>query len=137
MTILTRPYLSESQAREILDAAAAEARAMKWPVTVAIVDDGGHLLALQRLEGASPASAHIAAGKARTAALGRHDSKFYEDMLTGRPAFLSAPGLECLLEGGLSIVLGGSCVGGIGVSGAKSHEDAQVARSALKAVQPG
>ena len=135
MTIHTRPYLTEAQAREILDAAAAEARAMNWPVTVAVVDDGGHLLALQRLEGASPASAQIAAGKARTAALGRRDSKFYEDMLSSRPAFLSAPGLECLLEGGLAIVLAGNCVGGIGVSGVKSHEDAQVARSGLKAAQ--
>jgi glc operon protein GlcG len=137
MTIPTRPYLTEKQARDILDAAATEARAMSWPVTVAVVDDGGHLLALQRLEGASPASAHIATGKARTAALGRHDSKFYEDMLASRPAFLSAPGLECLLEGGLAIVLAGYCVGGIGVSGVKSHEDAQVARSGLKTVHTG
>ena len=137
MTIHTRPYLTEAQAREILDAAAAEARANNWPVTVAVVDDGGHLLALQRLEGASPASAHIATGKARTAALGRRDSKFYEDMLANRPAFLSAPGLECLLEGGVAIVLGNNCVGGIGVSGVKSHEDAQVARSGLKALPPG
>lgn len=137
MTIRTRPYLTEAQAQAVLDAAAAEARAMSWPVTVAVVDDGGHLLALQRLEGASPASAHIAPGKARTAALGRHDSKFYEDMLAGRPAFLSAPGLECLLEGGVAIVLAGHCVGGIGVSGVKSHEDALVARAGLKALQPG
>ena len=137
MTIRSRPYLTEAQAREILDAAAAEARTTGWPVTVAIVDDGGHLLALQRLEGASPASAHIAVGKARTAALGRRDSKFYEDMLANRPAFLSAPGLDCLLEGGLAIMLAGNCVGGIGVSGVKSHEDAQVARSGLQAVLPG
>ena len=137
MTISTRPYLTEAQARDILEAAAAEARTMNWPVTVAVVDDGGHLLALQRLEGASPASAHIAVGKARTAALGRHDSKFYEDMLASRPAFLSAPGIECLLEGGVAIVLAGSCVGGVGVSGVKSHEDAQVARSGLKAVHTG
>jgi glc operon protein GlcG len=137
MTIPTRPYLTEAQAREILDAAAAEARAKNWPVTVAVVDDGGHLLALQRLEGASPASAHIATGKARTAAVGRRDSKFYEDMLSNRLAFLSAPGLDCLLEGGLAILLGGSCVGGIGVSGVKSHEDAEVARSGLEALQPG
>lgn len=137
MTIRTRPYLTESQARDILDAALAEARATGWPVTVAVVDDGGHLLALQRLEGASPASAGIATGKARTAALGRRDSKFYEDMLAGRPAFLSAPGLECLLEGGVTITLAGHCVGGIGVSGVRSHEDAQVARAGLQAVQPG
>jgi len=136
MTIHTRPYLTEAQAREILDAAAAEARANNWPVTVAVVDDGGHLLALQRLEGASPASAHIATGKARTAALGRRDSKFYEDMLANRPAFLSAPGLECLLEGGVAIVLGNNCVGGIGVSGVKSHEDAQVAHSGLAVLRP-
>jgi len=137
MTIGTRRYLTEAQARDILKAAAAEARAMDWAVTVAVVDDGGHLLALQRLEGASPASAHIAVGKARTAALGRHDSKFYEDMLASRPAFFSAPGLECLLEGGVAIVLAGNCVGGVGVSGVKSHEDAQAARAGLKAVSAG
>ncbi|MDM0084635.1 heme-binding protein [Variovorax sp. J31P179] len=137
MTISTRPYLTEAQAQDILDAAAVEARRMKWPVTVAVVDDGGHLLALKRLDGASPASAHIAVGKARTAALGRHDSKFYEDMLANRPAFISAPGLECLLEGGVAILLVGSCVGGVGVSGVKSHEDARVALSGLEALHVG
>jgi uncharacterized protein GlcG (DUF336 family) len=134
MTIHTRPYLTEAQARDVLDTAADEARAMGWPVTIAIVDGGGHLLALQRLEGASPASSDIAVGKARTAALGRRDSKFYEDMLASRPAFLTAPGLGCLLEGGLAIVLAGACVGGIGVSGVKSNEDAQVALAGLKAL---
>lgn len=58
-------------------------------------------------------------------------------MLGSRPAFLSAPGLDCLLEGGVAIVLAGRCVGGIGVSGVKSHEDGQVARAGLRALPSG
>ena len=87
-----------------LIAAAAEAEALKnhWAVTIAIVDDGGHLLGLQRLDGAPPFSAHMAPAKANTAALGRRESKIYEDVINGgRVAFLSAPDLHGLLEGGV------------------------------------
>ena len=86
-------------------AAAAEAEAMKnsWAVSIAIVDDGGHLLWLQRLDGATPISAHIAPAKAGTAALGWRESKTYEDMINGgRVSFLSAP-LEGMLEGGVPV----------------------------------
>lgn len=138
MTALnTKPFLGDEDARAIVEAAAAEARANGWPVTIALVDDGGHLLHLRRLDGASPASAHIATGKARTAALGQRDSKFYEEMLGGRPAFLSAPGLDCLLEGGVAIRHAGHCLGGIGVSGVKSFEDALVAQAGLKTLPAG
>ncbi|MEK9804366.1 MAG: heme-binding protein, partial [Curvibacter sp.] len=84
-------------------AAAAEAEALKnnWAVSISIVDDGGHLLWLQRLDGAAPISAQIAPAKARTAALGRRESRIYEEMINGgRVSFLSAPGLDGLLEGG-------------------------------------
>jgi uncharacterized protein GlcG (DUF336 family) len=118
-------------------AAAAQAEAMKhnWAVSIAIVDDGGHLLSFQRLDGAAPVSAHIAPGKARTAALGRRESKVYEDMINGgRSSFLSAPALEAMLEGGVPIMKDGQCLGAVGVSGVKSTEDAQVAKAGIAAI---
>jgi glc operon protein GlcG len=104
-------------------------------VTIAIVDDGGHLLWLQRLDGAAPVSAHIAPAKARTAALGRRESKVYEEMINGgRVSFLSAPAIDGLLEGGVPILVDGQCVGAVGVSGVKSSEDAQIARAGIGAL---
>jgi len=104
-------------------------------VAIAVVDDGGHLLWFQRLDGASPASAQIAPAKAHTAALGRRESKIYEDMINqGRASFLSAPGLHGLLEGGVPIMVDGHCVGAVGVSGVKSAEDAQIARAGIAAL---
>ena len=120
----------------IAAAAEQEAVAHQWAVAIAIVDDGGHLLWLQRLDGAAPISAQIAPAKARTSALGRRESKVYEDMINqGRTSFLSAPELQGMLEGGVPIVVGGQCVGAVGVSGVKSHEDAQVARAGIAALQ--
>jgi glc operon protein GlcG len=131
----TRPYLSLADVQVIGDAARAEAVAHGWAVTIAIVDDGGHLLWLQRLDGAAPVSAHIGPGKARTAALGRRESRLYEEMINqGRVSFLSAPGLESLLEGGVPIMVDGHCVGAVGVSGVKSNEDAQIARAGIAAL---
>jgi uncharacterized protein GlcG (DUF336 family) len=118
-------------------AAAAEVEALKnnWAVTVAIVDAGGHLLWLQRLDGAPPISAHIAPAKAHTAALGRRESKVYEDVINGgRYSFLSAPTVEGLLEGGVPILKDGQCLGAVGVSGVKSSEDAQIAKAGIAAI---
>lgn len=118
-------------------AAAAEAEALKhaWPVTIAIVDDGGHLLWLQRLDGAAPVSAHIAPAKAHTAAMGRRESKIYEDMINaGRYSFMSAPAIEALLEGGVPIIKDGQVIGAVGVSGVKSNEDAQIAKAGIAAL---
>ena len=118
-------------------AAAAEAEAMKnqWAVTIAIVDDGGHLLWLQRLDGAPAISAHIAPAKAHTAALARRETKFYEDVINqGRTAFLSAPTISGVLEGGLPVMKDGQCLGAVGVSGVKSSEDAQIARAGIAAI---
>lgn len=115
-------------------AAAAEAEALKnnWAVTIAIVDDGGHLLWLQRLDGAPPISAHIAPAKAHTAALGRRESKVYEDVINqGRMSFLSAPAIQGMLEGGVPILVDGQCIGAVGVSGVKSSEDAQIAKAGI------
>ena len=118
-------------------AAAAEAEALKqgWPVTIAIVDDGGHLLWLQRLDGAAPMSSHVAPAKARAAAVGRKDTKAFEDMINnGRTAFLSAPFVDGLLEGGVAIMKNGQCLGAVGVSGVKASEDAQVAAAGIAAL---
>jgi len=131
----TRPMLTLADVRAIAEAAETEARAQGWAVTIAVVDDGGHLLWLQRLDGAAPLSSHIAPAKARTAALGRRESKVYEDTINqGRYAFLSAPAIDGLLEGGVPIVVDGHCIGAVGVSGVKSSEDAQVARAGIAAL---
>jgi glc operon protein GlcG len=131
----TRPSLTLDDVRKIAAAAEAEALANKWSVTIAICDDGGHLLWLQRLDGCAPVSASIAPQKARTAALGRRPSKAYEDVINnGRTAFLSVPLLEGLLEGGEPIVVEGFTVGAVGVSGVKSAEDAQIARAGIAAL---
>ena len=118
-------------------AAAAEAEALKnqWAVTIALVDDGGHLLWLQRLDGAPAISSHIAPAKAHTAALGRRESKVYEDVINGgRTSFLSAPAVAGMLEGGVPILKDGQCLGAVGVSGVKSSEDAQIARAGIAAI---
>ena len=120
-----------------LIAAAAEAEALKnnWAVSIAIVDDGGHLLSYQRLDGAPAMSAHIAPAKANTAALARKESKVYEDIINGgRFSFLSAPTIQGMLEGGVPIMKDGQCLGAVGVSGVKSSEDAQIARAGIAAI---
>jgi uncharacterized protein GlcG (DUF336 family) len=118
-------------------AAAAEAEAIKnnWAVSIAIVDDGGHLLWLQRLDGAAPMTAHMAPAKANTAALGRRESKAYEEVINGgRFSFLSAPDLKGLLEGGVPIVSEGQVIGAVGVSGVKSSDDALIAKAGIAAI---
>ncbi|KKX59241.1 MULTISPECIES: heme-binding protein [Pseudomonas] len=128
----SKAVLSQAEVSRILDAARTEAQANQWPVTIAVVDDGGHPLALERLDGAPPISAYIATEKARTAALGRRESKGYEEMVNGgRTAFLSAP-LLTSLEGGVPILVDGQVVGAVGVSGVKAEQDAQVAKAGVQ-----
>lgn len=130
-----KPILELVDLKLIAQAAEAEAIKNDWAVSIAIVDDGGHLLWLQRLDDAAPISAHIAPAKARTAAMGRRESKSYEDMINGgRASFLSAPELSGMLEGGVPIVKDGHYLGAVGVSGVKSNEDAQVARAGIAAL---
>ena len=129
----TKPVPGHEDIDRMLAAARAEALSNQWAVTIAIVDDGGHLLALQRLDGASPVSAQIAVEKARTAALGRRPSQAYEEMINGgRVSFLSAP-LAGMLEGGVPVLVDGQVVGAVGVSGVKSNQDAQVATAGANA----
>ena len=131
----TKSVLTLSDVRAIAQAAEAEAVANRWAVTIAIVDDGGPLLWLQRGDGVAPISALIAPAKARTAALGRRESKVYEDVINqGRTSFLSAPSLDGMLEGGVPVIVDGHCIGAVGVSGVKSSEDAQIARAGIAAL---
>lgn len=131
----SKQVLTLDDVKKIASAAEAEALANKWAVTITIVDDGGHLLWLQRLDGAAPISAHIAPAKAKTAALGQRESKIYEDMINnGRFSFITAPNLEGLLEGGVPIVVNGEYLGAVGVSGVKSSEDVQIARAGIAAL---
>src|SRR5205085_3924066 len=105
-----------------------------WKVVISIVDDGGHLLWLQRLDGVAPVSTYIAQAKANTAAMGKRESKIYEDMINnGRMSFMSAPHLEGMLEGGVPIVVDGHVVGAVGVSGVKSAEVEQIAKAGIAA----
>ena len=130
----SKSMLTSEDTARIMQAAIAEAKRNNWAVAIAVVDDGGHLLHFTRLDGTPPASAHIAPEKARAAALGRRETKVYEDMINqGRSAFLSAP-LQGLLEGGVPIVADGQVVGAVGVSGVKSSEDAQVAKAGVAAL---
>lgn len=125
----SKAVLSQAEVSQILAAARTEAQDNHWPVTIVVVDDGGHPLALERLDGAAPISAYIATEKARTSALGRRESKGYEEMVNGgRTAFLSAP-LLTSLEGGVPIMVDGQVIGAVGVSGVKAEQDAQVAKA--------
>jgi glc operon protein GlcG len=130
----TKHVLTLAEVDELLAAARSEATKNNWAVTIAVVDDGGHLLGLSRLDGASPVSASIAIEKARTSAIGRRESKAFEDMINGgRFAFLSTP-LFATLEGGVPIMFDGQCVGAVGVSGVKSDQDAQIAAVGVSTV---
>ncbi len=131
----SKQILTLDDVKKIAMAAEAEATLNKWCVTIAIVDDGGHLLWLQRMDGAAPISSHIAPAKAKTAALGRRESKVYEDIINnGRFSFMTAPTLEGMLEGGVPILINGQCLGAVGVSGVKSSEDVQIAKAGLIAI---
>ena len=131
----TKYFLESADVKAIAAAAEAEALKNNWPVTIAIVDDGGHLLNLNRLDGAPAISSHIAPAKAHTAALGRRESKIYEDVINGgRVSFVTAPDVKGMLEGGVPIMKDGQCIGAVGVSGVKSSEDAQIAKAGIAAI---
>jgi uncharacterized protein GlcG (DUF336 family) len=131
----TKYFLESKDIQAIASAAMAEAIKNEWAVTIAIVDEGGHLLWLHRLDGAAPISAHIAPAKAQTAALGRRETKIYEDIINnGRLSFLSAPVIHGMLEGGVPIIKDGAVIGAVGVSGVKSNEDAQIAKAGIAAI---
>ncbi|MDP1612258.1 MAG: heme-binding protein [Sulfuritalea sp.] len=126
--------MTHEDVARILTAARQEAGNNNWAVTIAVVDDGGHPLALERLDGCAPIGAYIATEKARSAALGRRETKQYEDMINGgRSAFLSVPVVQGMLEGGVPVIVDGHVVGAVGVSGVKSDQDAQIAKAGAAA----
>ncbi|MGS7253075.1 hypothetical protein HG549_10320 [Pseudomonas sp. SK] len=130
----SKSVIGQAEVARVLSAARQQALAQQWSVTIAVVDDGGHPLALERLDGCAPASAYIATEKARSAALGRRETRDYEEMVNaGRTAFVTAP-LLTSLEGGVPLQVDGQVVGAIGVSGVKPGQDAQVAMAGAAAL---
>jgi len=130
----SKAVLSQTEVATILAAARAEAQANGWAVTIVVADDGGHPLALERLDGCAPIASYIATEKARSSALGRRETKGYEDMVNnGRSAFLSAP-VVCSLEGGVPVVVDGQVIGSVGVSGVNAAQDAQIAKAGVAAL---
>lgn len=131
----SKQILTLDDVKKIAAAAEAEANKNNWAVVISVVDDGGHLLWLQRLDGVSPISAYMAPAKAKTAAMGRRESRIYEEMINnGRVSFMSAPHIDGMLEGGVPIMMNGQCLGAVGVSGVKSAEDAQIAKAGIAAL---
>jgi uncharacterized protein GlcG (DUF336 family) len=128
-----RPMLTLEDCRKISAAAEAEARRNNWNVCVAILDDGGHLLHLARMDGASPANARIAIEKGRTAAETRRSTAVWQERIAKRPELLKMPQVTPV-QGGLPIMADGICVGAVGISGVQSHEDEQVAAAGIKAL---
>ena len=125
------------QAKKAMAAAEAKAKQNNWNVVISIVDSGGHMVMLQRLDGTQLASIRIADGKARTAVEFRRPTKALEDVIAGGGAglrYFTVPGVN-LMEGGVPIVIGGKVVGGIGVSGVDSEDDAQIAQAGADAVR--
>jgi glc operon protein GlcG len=129
----TKPCLTLDDCKKIIAACEADARRNKWEVVIAILDDGGHLLMLERMDGATPANAEIAVKKGRSAAISRRSTKMWEDRIKdGRLSMLKMPVLP--VQGGIPVMYQGECVGAIGVSGVQSHEDEQIAQAGANAL---
>ena len=130
----TRPVLTQQDCVKICAAAEAEARRNKWIVAIAILDDGGHLLHFARMDGATPANAANALEKGRTAAMSRRSTGKWEEFVKGgRTSMIKMPGI-LPVQGGVPIVVEGTCVGGVGVSGVQSHQDEQIAQAGIDAL---
>jgi glc operon protein GlcG len=129
----TKHALTLTDVKKMLAACEAEAAKNKWPVAISIVDDGGILLGFQRMDGAPVISAEVSMGKARTSAMTKRPSKFFEDRVKERPAFAGFPA-GILIQGGIPLLHENECVGAIGVSGVQSHEDEQIAQAGAAAL---
>ena len=128
-----KPALTSTDCHKMMAACIAEAQKNKWAVTIAIVDDSGAALLLERLDSAGAISATVAMGKAQTSALTKRPSKFFEDRVKERPAFANFPS-GLLIQGAVPIMARNECVGAIGVSGVASHEDEQIAKAGAAAL---
>lgn len=133
--MLQKSVLTLTEVNRALDAAEQEAENNGWRVAIAVVDDGGHLLGLRRLDGAAPMGSYVAQHKARSAALGRKPTRVFEEMINGgRMAYLSVPELEGTMTGGVPVEIDGQVVGAIGVSGVTPDQDEQTAKAGLAAL---
>ena len=128
------PALTLADAKLMADAARAEAERNGWRVVIAIVDDGGHLIYLERMDGTQKASSTVAPEKARTAILFKRPSAALETAVSdGRVGLVTMP-IATMVEGGLPIVWRDQFVGGIGISGLTSQQDGLVAKAGLAAL---
>jgi len=133
----SKAVLNREDVARIVAACREEALRNQWVVRIAVTDDGGHPLALERLDGCPQISAYIAPDKAKTAALGRRETRLYEEMINaGRTSFLSVP-LDSMLEGGVPIIVDGQVIGAVGVSGVKPEQDGQIAKAGVAAIAAG
>lgn len=133
MTI-NKIMLTLEDAKKIAAGAEAEAQRSEWPVVIAIVDDGGHLLYLQRLDNTQFGSINVAIEKAHAAIAFRRPTKIWEaNVAEGQLRYLNLPG-TLPIEGGLPIIVNGQFVGAIGVSGVRSFQDAQIAQAGIDAL---
>ena len=128
-----RPMLTLDDCKKISAAAESEAKRNNWNVCIAILDDGGHLLHLARMDGATPANARIAVEKGRTAAETRRSTANWQERVGKRFELLRMPGVTPV-QGGVPIVIDGTCVGAVGISGVQSHEDEQIAKAGIAAL---
>lgn len=129
----TKPVLTPEDAAAIQAACKAEAERNGWAVSVAVVDDGGHVLSVVRLDGAGYATPEVALRKARTAAMTRRPTAAAEEATLSRLTLL-AFGDRLPLQGGLPILVGGECAGAVGVSGVASADDEKIAQAGIAAL---
>lgn len=132
--LVDKKALTLAEARKAVAAATAEAKANNWNVVIAVVDDAGYPLSIDRLDNTQRPSVDIAVGKAKTAALFRRPSAALEEAINkGRTALLSAEGYV-FMQGGVPIIVNGEVIGAVGVSGVRADQDEQVATAGVKAV---
>lgn len=134
----TKPTLTLELAKKVAARAAAEAIRNKWTVVIAIVDDSGNPVYLEKMDGTQLGSIDVAQEKAKTAVRFKRPTKVFEDAVAGgRTAILSLPGVVAV-EGGLPLVVEGAYIGAIGISGMKSSEDGVIAQAGVSVLaQPG
>ena len=128
----SKAYLNLNDAEQLLQYAYQQALIQHLNVSIAVVDDTGHVLCMKRMDGASPMTANLSVEKAKCSALSRHPSKLFEDLIkNGQMGFLTLESFAGMLVGGEPIVYDGHLIGALGVSGAKSSEDAALAQQAI------
>lgn len=131
--LVDKKSLTLDAAQKIAAASLAEARANNLNLVIAIVDDGGHLITLSRMETAQYGSVDVAIAKAKTAAAFRRPTKLFEDMAKSRPTLATIANAS-LLEGGVPITHNGQVIGAVGISGATAQQDTQVAETGINSL---